>query len=108
VKLNVASEFSQCPGPRYSRQGPHSAEELRRLIRGRLAAAVLAGDVLDVDLDGTAGYAASFLEETFGGLVREVGPQGVFALHLTSKEEPELIDEVRRYIAEAAPRSSPA
>jgi hypothetical protein len=102
VKLAVATEFSRWPGGRYRRQGPHSAEELRKLMIGRLADAVLAGEQLEVDLDGSAGYAASFLEEAFGGLVREVGTSGVSLITLKSEEQPEILEEIAQYMAEAA------
>ena len=57
-----------------------------------------------VDLDGTAGFATSFLEEAFGGLVRH---EGISAAELSrilefkSEEEPELIRDVWQYMKEA-------
>jgi STAS-like domain of unknown function (DUF4325) len=55
-----------------------------------------------VDLDGTEGYATSFLEATFGGLAREfVATDILKIITLKSEDEPFLIDEVRGYIADA-------
>ncbi len=52
-----------------------------------------------VDLDGAAGYAASFLEEAFGGLARRLSAARVKErLRLVSTEQPELIDEINGFI----------
>ena len=57
-----------------------------------------------VDLDGTNGMGTSFLEEVFGGLIREEH----FAyedlkkyLDFISNEEPDLIEEIWGYIDDA-------
>jgi hypothetical protein len=55
-----------------------------------------------VDLDGTMGYATSFLEEAFGGLARKHPDEEVLNhLRFCSKDEPYLIDELTQYIKEA-------
>jgi hypothetical protein len=55
-----------------------------------------------VDLDGTEGYATSFLEASFGGLARRFEPAEVLSiLQLKSEDEPYLIQEIQRYISEA-------
>ncbi len=70
-KLSVADRFSKVPGARLRRDGPHSAEEFRsNVLVPALRTAINDNDVLEVMLDGTAGYGSSFLEEAFGGLVR--------------------------------------
>lgn len=65
--ISVARDFSRAPGPRLVRQGSWSGEE----FRGCLEQALRRYDRVVVDLDGTRGYDSSFLEEAFGGLVRE-------------------------------------
>jgi hypothetical protein len=70
-KLSVAEQFSKVPGARLRRDGPNSAEEFRSdVLIPVLRSAINDDAVLEVLLDGTAGYGSSFLEETFGGLVR--------------------------------------
>jgi len=68
--FSVAKDFSPFAGPRFTRQGPHSGEALRsKLVRflerhpGKVT----------VVLDGTKGMGSSFLDEAFGGLIRNEG-----------------------------------
>lgn len=67
VVFSIAKDFSPYPGPRYSRQGAHSGESLRRKLLELLDRTP--GKIV-VDLDGTKGIGSSFLDEAFGGLVR--------------------------------------
>lgn len=103
VTLNVASEFSQTPGPRFRTEGRYSGEEFREtILRKRFDEAVKEGAKLQVDLDGGYGYATSFLEEAFGGLARLYDPATVLdTLCFKSKEEPYLIEDIRGYIQKA-------
>ena len=100
VRLNVAKEFSRTPGPRSPDEGKYSGKEfLDTLLRKRFLQAVERGTSLHIILDGTAGYASSFLESAFGGLAREYEPAVVLrTLGFTSDEEPYLVDEIREYI----------
>jgi hypothetical protein len=65
--ISVARDFSRTPGPRYVRQGNWSGEKFRK----RLEEELRQYERVVVDLDGTRGYGSSFLDEAFGGLVRE-------------------------------------
>jgi hypothetical protein len=72
--ISIARDFSPTPGGRYIQDGAFSGESFRdTLVEPRFAEAVRVGSKLWIDVDGTAGYATSFLEETFGGLVRDLG-----------------------------------
>jgi hypothetical protein len=68
-KVSVAANFSRHPGPRRKTQGRHSGEEFRELLVKWLAES----EHLVVDLDGTSGFGSSFLDEAFGGLIRDEG-----------------------------------
>lgn len=69
--VEIASQFSRHPGGRYKSDGEFSGEEFRDdLLLPALELAISENDRVCVVLDGTAGYASSFLEEVFGGLVR--------------------------------------
>jgi hypothetical protein len=70
VKISVAKQFTTLPGGRYIRLGPNSGEEFRKNF---LIPPLLEGKTVIVDLDGVRGYGSSFLEEAFGGTVRELG-----------------------------------
>lgn len=104
VLLVVGKEFSDTPGPRSRTQGDFSGEDfLERLLKPRFEQALGRGLVLRVDLDGTEGYATSFLEAAFGGLSRIYGADKVLGhLDFKSDDEPYLVDEIKRYINEAS------
>ena len=58
----------------------------------------------EVNLDGTAGYGTSFLEESFGGLIRIHGlsyEKITSLMTLISVEEDYLIDDVNEYLKDA-------
>jgi hypothetical protein len=107
-QLKIAREFSRTPGPRYEHEGPHSGELFRRTILcPRLLEAQKQGASLQIDLDGTAGYGTSFLEEVFGGLIREDGLSlaGLkTVLRFVSREEPYLIGDIEQYMRDASER----
>lgn len=70
--ITVATDFSRFPGGRYREDGEFSGEEFRDdVLVPQLREAKALGQRLAVQLDGATGYASSFLEEAFGGLVRE-------------------------------------
>jgi len=66
--ISVAKDFSRFPAGRHRDDGPYSGELFRD---NTLCPALAQGTKVVVDLDGTLGYGSSFLEEAFGGLVRE-------------------------------------
>lgn len=65
--INIAGDFSPCPGGRYRDDGQYSGQRFRE---DYLVPSLHAFDRVVVDLDGTEGYGSSFLDEAFGGLVR--------------------------------------
>jgi len=69
--INIASDFSKYPAGRSRRDGKFSAEHFREdvLVPALRWAEKENGRVI-VLLDGVYGYSSSFLEESFGGLVR--------------------------------------
>ena len=70
INLHV-SDFTLAPGPRLKVHGPNSGEQFRdEFLIPNWKKAMDAGKKLKIDLDGTAGYASPFLEESFGGLLR--------------------------------------
>lgn len=102
--ISVAQDFTRTPGPRYIKQGDWSGEKFRKLIERRLKEW---GDVV-IDLDGTRGYGSSFLDEAFGGLVRE----GVLSrndalkrVQIRSEEDPTYKAEALQAIKAAEPKN---
>lgn len=95
--------FSEFPGPRREVIGPNSGEKFRDTI---LLPAIQSGstEVITINLDGTAGYGSSFLEEAFGGLVRHgVSREKMKEIidNLISLEDPSIIEEIKEYVSEA-------
>lgn len=66
--IQIASDFSRFPGGRYVSDGPNSGELFRTTL---LAPALKANSNVTVVLDDVVGLPASFLEEAFGGLIRD-------------------------------------
>lgn len=102
------SEYTRTPGGRYVRQmkgGKHSAEEWRdKHLLPMVKAGVEKGEKVYVDLDGVAGLPASFVEESFGGLVREgklPASQLFDTLLVHCMSEPDVLEDIETYIQEA-------
>lgn len=70
IKISIAEDFTKAPAGRYKTDGPYSGERFRDDF---LIPALQDADRVIVDLDNTLGYGSSFLEEAFGGLIREKG-----------------------------------
>lgn len=68
--IEIAKDFTPFPAGRYEKDGPYTGEGFRKRI---LVPALKQYDSVEIILDGTIGYGSSFLEETFGGLIREEG-----------------------------------
>jgi|TARA_R100000501_G_C2629154_1_gene123687 hypothetical protein len=105
MRINVRKDFSKAPGPRYKEEGKNSGELLRETILApQLRKALESGSKLIIDLDGTAGFGTSFLEESFGGLIREdkFNYKDIKnIIEFISKEDPYLIEEIEEYLLDA-------
>lgn len=66
--ISIANDFSPVPAGRHLTDGPFPGAKFRDEI---LLPALERHEEITIDLDGTEGYGSSFLEETFGGLVRK-------------------------------------
>jgi hypothetical protein len=106
MKLKIATDFSKAPGPRYIGEGKHSGQEFREnVLHPRVLDALSKNIQLTIDLDGTFGFGTSFLEEAFGGLIRDNKLRIEDVLRVVcfvSTEEPDLVDEIKAYMHEAA------
>ena len=106
MKLNISKEFSTSPGPRLVIEGEASGEEFRiGFLLPRLKESISRGERLVVNLDGVSGFGTSFLEESFGGLIRTDGyslSELKKFLDIQSNEVPEWIDEINEYMEQAS------
>lgn len=106
AEIIIATDYSEYPGGRYRSLGKYSGQEFRD---DYLIPALKSGEKVVVVLDGTSGYGSSFLEEAFGGLVRN----GFSLSKLKSNLEPlaheadfkTYVEEIWQYILEEADRS---
>lgn len=105
IVLNIAKDYSRCPGARYESEGDFSGEKFRELyLAPNLREAISKGVKLEVVLDGSAGYSTSFIEESFGGLIRN----DFFSMEeirdhiiIVSNEDPSYIDDINTYLQNA-------
>jgi len=94
--VNVARDFSKYPAGRYLEDGPASGQAFRDKF---LIPALKESRAVAIELDGTRGYGSSFLEEAFGGAVREGFEAAIVkqTFELIS-EDKSLIEEIQDYI----------
>lgn len=99
--INISIDYTITPGARYIADGDFSGEEFLNKILEPKYRSLGEDEILEINLDGTDGYATSFLDEAFGGLARKYGKNIVLQkLKFISDEEPYLIEEIKNYINE--------
>lgn len=90
IRLSVCDDFNRRPGLRTRDITPGNSGEdfYHQLLNKKFYEAITSGSELVVDLDRTAGYPPSFIDETFGRLVYDFGESLVRKnLILVSTEE---------------------
>ena len=95
--INVERDFSRYPAGRYESDGPHNGQTFReKFLVPALSART---EKVLIELDGARGYGSSFLEEAFGGLVRDgFTAEELFNLIDLKSEDNSLIEEIKGYI----------
>lgn len=90
IELKIL-DYSEYTGPRYVIQGDHSGEDYYHTkLNQSFYSALKAGKKLVVDLDNTAGYLSSFLDEAFGNLVYDFTHEIVIKnIDIVSNQEPD-------------------
>jgi hypothetical protein len=105
ITIKISKDFRYAPGPRLIREGINSGQEFReKILRDAVRKAIANNEKLVVDLDGTAGYGRSFLEEAFGGLIREDRiPYAdiVRVLTIVSNDQPSQTERIMDYLRKA-------
>jgi hypothetical protein len=102
--INVAKDFSRVPGFRYETQSPGvSGEEFRiKCLKPAYIKACESNEKLTVILDGVVGYLTSFLEESFGGLQREILDRNILDnIEIVSNDEPHWKEQIKKYVIQA-------
>lgn len=108
MRIDVASDFSPFPIGRFTpRDGEFTGQSFReRLLAPALRSVVGSNERVNVDIEGLITLGSSFLEEAFGGLVRESGftRSEVEKYVVIEFKDPSLkfyADEIAKYIREA-------
>jgi translation initiation factor 2 alpha subunit (eIF-2alpha) len=101
--IKISVDFSPTPGARYYEDGEDSGQEFfDKCLRSAFEDALNDGEVLEIDLDNTEGYATSFLDEAFSRLVKEFKNVDIKKhIKIISFEEPDWIEEIASYIDDA-------
>jgi len=98
--INIATDFTRYPGGRYLNDGPYSGERFRKDF---LLPVLKSGQHARIKFDGARGYGSSFLEEAFGGLVREEGfdPAKILDTFDLESSDESIVEEIKEYISDA-------
>ena len=103
--IKIARDFTKAPGFRFKKQGPKSGEELREHLREPLFEDPDDKHIITIDFNGCYGFATSFLEEAFGGLVRKTKMKNILErFRFVADDNHEVKESVIRYIKEATER----
>ena len=104
-RISIAEDFSKYPAGRFPEDGDYNGTTFRDEILV-IALRDPSIDVVEVVFDGVAGFGSSFLEEAFGGLIRELGMEKVelderLVLLTTESDLDDYVSLSRQYIEEA-------
>ncbi|WP_029046215.1 STAS-like domain-containing protein [Cupriavidus sp. amp6] len=100
--ISIAKDFSRHPAGRFERDGPSSGELFRRKFL--IPSLREEQDKIVIEMDGARGYGSSFLEEAFGGLVREgFDKERLLRTLVIIASNASLKVEIEDYIKSAAP-----
>ena len=108
MEINVVKEYTDKPGAKYESQGSNSGQKFRdTILYPKFIETIEKNETLIVNLDGGYGYGSSFLEETFGGLVRRLKKENndnykrVSEIVIISNDNKTWIEKIKGYIKEA-------
>lgn len=103
--IKIATDFSRFPAGRFYSDGPYSGEKFREELLLPMFSESGEQERIEINLDRTRGYGSSFLEEAFGGMVRQLKPQSLQnilqKITFISNDDDTLIPEIREYMNEA-------
>jgi len=100
MEINISKDFSKTPGGRFKNEGDFSGEEFReKFLRKRYLEAKSNNEKIKIILDGCFGYPSSFIDESFGGLARDLNDNKIFSdFVFISDEQPGLIEDIKKCI----------
>lgn len=94
--ISVLNNFNEYPGLRNCSISEFSGEDFyHKILNNSFKEAFEKKEILQINLDGTGGYASSFLDEAFGNLVYDFTLAEVKKyIEIVSKQEPEWKDMI--------------
>jgi len=100
LKIIISLDFSDTPGGRYRSEGKFSGQEFREdVLKPMYLKALEQGEKLHLDMDGCYGYPSSFIDESFGGLSRELNDVNILDnIIIKCDEQPSILDEIKECI----------
>lgn len=103
IKISIAQDYTRTPGGRSISEGAYSGEEFRvKILKPKYLEALKNNEKLEINLDGCYGFATSFLEESFGGLVRDLKDKRILdTITIVCNDAPHLIEKIKSYIQKA-------
>jgi len=105
IQIKVAKDFGVYPGARYRTDGPFSGQEFYEdILKPKFQKAWTDSQkIVFIDLDGTFGYASSFISEIFIRLVKDFEDKKAIIkkLEFKSEDEPLLKKSIIQIINEA-------
>lgn len=98
ILINIKEDFSMYPGLRHCNLSDNSGEHFyHSLLNKTFKEAYDTNTILTVVLDGTDGYAPSFIDEAFGNLVYDFSLEEVKKhINIVSIEEPIWKDAIEK------------
>lgn len=100
IEINIAKDFSDSPGGRYKKQGEFSGELFREnYLKPKYIKAIESNEKLIVNFDGCYGFPSSFIDESFGGLARQLKKKDILDnMILISNDQPNLLDFIKECV----------
>ena len=103
--INIAKDFTLYPGARYKTDGKNSGQEFYEdYLKPKLDLVWgVDNDKVEVHLDGTFGYASSFLSEIAVRLVQDYQDRNKIKnkIEFISEKDPLIVEDIAKFIDEA-------
>ena len=103
MRIDIVKDFSDTPGGRTQSEGKYSGESFREslLLPGYIAAKEK-NEKLIINFDGAFGYPPSFLDESFGGLVKKLHQKDILNnIIIESNDDLTVEKRIYKYVKEA-------
>lgn len=96
ISISIAKDYSEYPGLRHCTVSDFSGEDFyHKILNQAFKEAFSKKEKISIILDGTTGYASSFLDEAFGNLVYDFTLENVKRyVDIISNEEPHWKDMI--------------